>query len=331
MQRFEPRSIYSRVCSRIDRIIQRLSTRLLFANITLISTFSLPVSHVQLSVSKTCKCIETHERLQLHQERSAQLIARLAMTRIRSPIGTGSEFQQEDVPNALYRDLLKQQHPLSIIDGSDRDRESILRQLPDQVQRRINFYSERGKRDLLRRLDRGEVFIPMIQQKIIDRGLPAELAWIPLLESSYHARANNLGVNVGLWQLAPSFARQFGLQVKSGRDERFDPEKSTDAALDALEYLYSRFGDWTLAMAAYNAGEFCIADAIERSKTRDFWAIAEKQLIPKTTHFFVSSILAIQHILENPSVFGLEPITSKYLPQVPCDEIAGILCEILLL
>ncbi|GEM_PF-3501297 len=308
-----------------------MSTRLFFANIFLISAFSLPVSHVRLSVSRTCAYLETHEHIQRHQDHGAQLVTRLAKTSIGLKLEKNASFNQESVPNALYRNLLKPEHSRSIIDGSDQARESILRQVPDQVQQRIHFYSERGKRDLLLRLDRGEDYIPMIQQKISDRGLPAELAWIPLLESSYHARANNLGINVGLWQLAPSFARQFGLKVKSGGDERFDPEKSTDAALDALEYLYSRFGDWNLAIAAYNAGEYCIADAIERSQTKDFWTIAKKNLIPRKTHFFVSSILAIQHMVENPSVFGLESITSKYQQQVSCDEIAGILCEILLL
>lgn len=307
---FEIKSIFLKVCSITkQRFLCALSRKsIVVAHCVFVFSVSIPISHVNFCVQRTSCFVQSHERIQRNNEKATGLVSQLKALELNKRKDILVRTPDNPGQNVLFHDLLKQELQDTGIDGSMSEYAVANQGMPDQVVRCISYFADKRRRDFISRLNRGQKIIPMIQQKIQDRGLPRELAWIPLLESSYHPRANGLGLNLGLWQLDSKYAKKFGLTVGSGHDERLDPEKSTDAALDALEYLYDKFGRWDLAIAAYNAGESCIWEAIEKSDSRDFWTIAKKSLIPRKTHFYVSSILAIQHILDNPSEYGIEGI-----------------------
>lgn len=110
--------------------------------------------------------------------------------------------------------------------------------------------------------------IPMIREVLMDCDLPQELAFLPVIESSFEPWAVSPAGAAGLWQLVPETARRFGLTVSGGEDERFDTRRSTKAAAAYLIELYRLFRDWPLALAAYNCGEGAMARALERTGAR---------------------------------------------------------------
>lgn len=133
-----------------------------------------------------------------------------------------------------------------------------------------------------------------IRRIFAEHGLPVELTWLGLVESGFDAKARSPKGAGGIWQLMPDTARAFDLEVSSTRDERFDVEKSTRAAARYLRFLYSKLGDWSLALAAYNAGESRVQAAIAQSGTRNVWGLIEQGLLPKETQAYVPAVLAAQ-------------------------------------
>lgn len=124
------------------------------------------------------------------------------------------------------------------------------------------------------------------------QGLPVEMLAVVKVESGGQVDALSRAGARGLWQLMPNTARRYGLVVSNAGDERLDPERSTWAATAYLRDLHAMFGDWRLALAAYNAGEDAISRAILRSGSRDFEVLTSKRLIPEETRKYVPAILA---------------------------------------
>lgn len=138
-----------------------------------------------------------------------------------------------------------------------------------------------------------EEYRSMIEEVLDQEGLPRELMWIGLVESGYNPLARSPKNAVGIWQFIPETAQTFGLRV-DGVDERSDPLKSTRAAARYLKFLYAKFRDWPLVLAAYNAGERRVQNALERSGRADFWQLAQSGLLPRETQAYVPAVLAAQ-------------------------------------
>lgn len=170
----------------------------------------------------------------------------------------------------------------------------VLRPIVDSFVRHFQGPGAKHYRASLRRL---EAYRPMIQRVFREEGLPPELMWIGLVESGYNPAAKSPRNALGIWQLIPATAKTFGLNLDQ-RDERADPEKSTYAAARYLKFLYARFGDWALTLAAYNAGERRVQNAIERTQDRDFWRLSNSGLLPRETQAYVPAVLAAQFLGE---------------------------------
>jgi membrane-bound lytic murein transglycosylase D len=157
---------------------------------------------------------------------------------------------------------------------------------------------------------RAAPFLYFVVEEVERRGLPIEIALLPIVESAFKAKAYSRSHASGLWQFIPSTGRRFGLQQDWWYDERRDIVKATHAALDYLTALNVRFkGDWLLALAGYNCGELTVERAIVRNKKKpDFWSL---KLSPETTKY-VPQLLAIARIVADPDAYGqtLAPIAN---------------------
>ena len=123
-------------------------------------------------------------------------------------------------------------------------------------------------------------YLPYILQEVAKRNLPAELALLPVIESALDPYAFSPYGASGLWQFMRPTAKQYGLQMNSYYDGRRDVIASTQAALDFLEDLHRRFDDWSLALAAYNAGGGTVSKAIRKGRTKDFFALRSPERQP---------------------------------------------------
>jgi membrane-bound lytic murein transglycosylase D len=124
---------------------------------------------------------------------------------------------------------------------------------------------------------RGSPYIPFIREEIERRGLPPELLYLPVIESGYNPRAVSRSGAAGLWQFMKNSMGPFGMTVTELVDERMDFWKSTQGALSKLEENYRHFGDWALALAAYNTGLGGVNRVVQRTGVRDYWALCEKK------------------------------------------------------
>jgi hypothetical protein len=142
--------------------------------------------------------------------------------------------------------------------------------------------------------------LPRLEAILAEHGLPRELVAVPAVESQYREFARGHHGELGLWQLRPATARRFGLQVDARTDERSRVDPSTRAAARYLAFLYARYGDWPLALAAYNAGEGRIDRALARRPGATFWDLAERGALPPISREYVPKILAVVRVTSSP-------------------------------
>jgi membrane-bound lytic murein transglycosylase D len=191
--------------------------------------------------------------------------------------------------------------------------------LTDPVAGYINYFSGRGRGVLERALVRGGRYDQMIRSTFKQEGVPQDLIYLAQAESGFHPLALSRVGARGMWQFMSSRARAYGLQRSLWVDERQDPVKSTRAAAQHLKDLYKQFGDWYLAMAAYNSGPGTVQQAVKRTGYADFWELYKRNVLPKETRNYVPIILAVTIMAKNPSQYGLDTLVRDQ--PVPSDTI----------
>lgn len=164
---------------------------------------------------------------------------------------------------------------------------------------RLNGYLQDG-------LNRGEPYLPMIQEVFRSEGVPLDLAYVPLIESAFKTSAVSRAKAKGMWQFMRGTALENGLKHDWYIDERSDPEKATRAAARYLKTLYGMFNDWHLALASYNGGPGRVQRAMKRSGRQDFWELsASTRYLPRETREYVPLILAAVIVARNPGEYGM--------------------------
>jgi membrane-bound lytic murein transglycosylase D len=177
----------------------------------------------------------------------------------------------------------------------------------DTVIGAVNYFtSERGKKIIAAGLRRQARYKPMIERVLAEEGVPQELLFLAQAESGYLPRAQSNKLCVGLWQFARSTGHDYGLMQTAATDDRMDPEKSTRAAARYLKDLYTHFGDWYLAMAAYDCGPACVDHAVMRTGYADFFELRRLNALPKETQNYVPVILAMTIVGKNAPAYGLD-------------------------
>jgi len=181
--------------------------------------------------------------------------------------------------------------------------------MTDQVAGYINYFSTRGRGTLEHGLERSGRYREMIERILKEEGVPQDLIFLAQAESGFHPYAVSRVGARGIWQFMGSRARAYNLHHDYFMDERQDPEKSTRAAAHHLKDLYNQFGDWYLAMAAYNSGPGTVQSAVKRTGYADFWELYRRNVLPKETRNYVPIIIAETIMAKNPAQYGLDSIT----------------------
>ena len=185
--------------------------------------------------------------------------------------------------------------------------EKIPLEINAAVQKWLAFFTGRDRERFQRFLNRGETYRPMIMAVLKDQGIPPELYFLAMIESGFAIHARSHAHAVGIWQFIKPTGRRYGLRVNPLLDERRDPVRATIAASLYLRDLNNVFQSWYLAMAAYNAGEGRILQAIMKAKTRNFWEIARRGYLPAETMNYIPKFLAAAIIGHHPEKYGFTP------------------------
>jgi membrane-bound lytic murein transglycosylase D len=181
--------------------------------------------------------------------------------------------------------------------------------LTDPVASYINYFSSRGHSTIERALIRRGRYGEMISRVFREEHVPQDLVFLAQAESGFQPLAlSRMGAR-GMWQFMPWDGMHAGLQRNWWVDERQDPEKATRAAARLLRDLYNQFGDWYLAMAAYNSGPGTVQRAVQRTGYADFWELYKRNVLPAETRNYVPIILAMTIMAKNPTQYGLDHLS----------------------
>ena len=230
-------------------------------------------------------------------------------------MGASVDIAEVRFEKAPLEDILQMTFP---VDPrlKDKVREQVaatVSQLPlvvtDPVLSYINYFSNRGHKTLVAATQRSGRYRPMIQRVLAEEGVPQELIHLAQAESGFIPRAVSRMRAGGMWQFLAWRGREYGLLQTKYTDDRMDPEKATRAAAHHLHDLYNEFGDWYLAIAAYNCGPGTVEKAVERTGYADFWELRSRGALPAETTNYVPIILAMTIMEKNAAEYGLEGLT----------------------
>jgi len=229
-------------------------------------------------------------------------------------LGASDAAEEGRFDKAPLEDILQMTFP---VDPKIKDRvrdqmAATVSQLPlsvtDAVLGYINYFSNRGHGTIVVAMQRSGRYRPMIQRIFDEEGVPQELIHLAQAESGFMPRAMSRARAGGMWQFLVWRGAEYGLERSAYADERMDPEKATRAAAHHLHDLYNQFGDWYLAIAAYNCGPQTVQSAVERTGYADFWELRSRGVLPIETTNYVPIILAMTIMEKNAQAYGLDQI-----------------------
>ena len=230
--------------------------------------------------------------------------------------GLGAAVPADDgkFEKAPLEDLLDMTFPVDP-KLKDKVREQVaatVSQLPltvnDTVLGYINYFMNHGHRTIVNAIQRSGRYRPMIQRILDEEGVPQELIHLAQAESGFIPRAMSRKAAGGMWQFVKFRGNEYGLHQTLLTDDRMDPEMATRAAAHHLHDLYSEFGDWYLAIAAYNCGPVVVEGAVARTGYADFWELRNRGVLPAETTNYVPIILAMTIMEKNAAEYGLDHI-----------------------
>ncbi len=193
----------------------------------------------------------------------------------------------------------------------------------------VGIFTGRGRQYMERGMSRGTRYDAMLRRKFRESGLPEDMTYLALIESSYLPHAYSRAAAVGMWQFMAPTARGIGMRVDWWVDERRDPMRATDGAIDFLTDLHDAYGSWYLAAAAYNGGPGRVSrglkrfsEAMDGSEGEDrFFALAEQRYLPSETKAYVPKLIAAAMVAKEPSRYGLRVDT---LPAFAYDSVSVV-------
>jgi membrane-bound lytic murein transglycosylase D len=172
------------------------------------------------------------------------------------------------------------------------------------VERSVNLFSGRLRGNFALWLERSGKYLRLMQEILREEDLPEDIVYLALIESGFNPKAYSRSKAAGPWQFIAGTGRRYGLRIDSWVDERRDPIKSTRAAAAYLTDLHDMFGSWSLAFAAYNAGEGRVRRAVSRTGTDDFWSIVPTRHLKRETKDYVPHFIAARMIALEPEKYG---------------------------
>jgi len=168
----------------------------------------------------------------------------------------------------------------------------------------VRRFSEQYHCSFQIQLDRAHFYSAPAHEIFTNKGLPKDLIYVALIESGFTINACSRAKAVGMWQIVSQTGTRFGLEQNKWVDQRRDPMKAAQAAADYLSLLYDKFGSWSLALAAYNAGENAVRGALQKSGLNTFWDLMENGFLPAETRDYVPKVFAAVKIIRNPDLYG---------------------------
>jgi membrane-bound lytic murein transglycosylase D len=201
-----------------------------------------------------------------------------------------------ELPRTLYRSKIWK------VEGEQYD---IPLRYTSKVKRIIRRLTTKKRKQIITGMRRSGKYVPMILKMLREEGMPLDLVYMVPAESNFNVIIRSHKSAVGLWQFIASTGRNYGLKINRWIDERRDPVLSTKAAITYLKHLYGLFGDWELAMAAYNTGEGRVKRAIKKAKRKGLKHNYSSLRLPRETRNYVPSIMAMAVIYKNPARYGL--------------------------
>ena len=244
---------------------------------------------------------QAKEKLKLGRLHEARRLLRQAGELIAAAAPDGDVKQEDPLLREYLRDITQELVALdrSVAGTSSETMVATNAYSHSRVAAFLNYFQGRGRGRLETGRARLASLRPMMAQIFREEGVPEWLISVGFVESTYSANAHSPAQAHGIWQFIPATGQRYGLKRTEWTDERSHPEKSTRAAARYLRDLHALFGDWPLALAAYNWGEGRVARVIQRTGIHDFWTLANRGLMPEETLSYVPAVIAAAQILFN--------------------------------
>jgi membrane-bound lytic murein transglycosylase D len=266
--------------------------------------------------------IHSDERLEREFDKIVEAVHEMEMAALKQGDGF-SEPRSEPAPIDEANDITFPVDP-NIRATAEAEIKTTKSDLPlvlnDQVAMFINYFSSpRGRATLEHAWARSGRYRDMVARIFKEEGVPQDLIYLAQAESGFQPLALSRAGARGMWQFMAGSGALYGLERSWWVDDRQDPEKATRAAARHLKDLYKQFGDWYLAMAAYNSGASTVQHAVERTGYADFWELYQRGVLPKETRNYVPIILAETIMAKNPEHYGLQRVAPD--PAAPVDQV----------